>query len=130
VDRIDTRGDELLKLPEIGSRPDRLWRGGGSFLGLGDGAGKALLEALAGLDGFDVPVPGRPCDGERADQVGGGNGDVVDRTIEDGLVGARRALSAAELAHELEGSGADLVVAGGRLVVGEAFNAAAHSGYC
>src|SRR5947207_1372755 len=64
---------------------------------------------------------------ERVDQALRGRGDLVDRSIEDGFVHARRLRDAAQLAHELEGRGADLVIRGRRCKVGERLDITAHA---
>src|SRR5437660_6331530 len=64
---------------------------------------------------------------ERVDQALRGGGDLVDRSIERGFVHARRLRDAAQLAHELEGRGADLVIRGRRFKVGERLDITAHA---
>src|SRR5918992_2531189 len=77
-----------------------------------------LARPLPSLAQLLLAVPRRGARAQRVDQSMGGRGDLVDGAIEGGLVGARRSRHPAQLADELEGCRADLLVARRRLEVG------------
>ncbi len=60
-------------------------------------AAEALRCPLSGLLTHGFPIAWRPVDGERANQAGGGPGDVVHSLIEGSLVDARRLARTASL---------------------------------
>src|SRR5687768_2422149 len=75
-------------------------------------SGEALAGALTRLRELHIAVPRLGIRMQRVHQSAGRGRHFVHRSLEDGLVGARRAGRAAQLANELERRGADLVLAG------------------
>ena len=63
---------------------------------------------------------------ERRSSRRGGRGDLVDGALECRLVRLRRLVEAAQLAHELQRGGADLVLGRGRLEIEQRADVAAH----
>src|SRR5579863_124292 len=84
---------------------------GGAGLGFG-----GLFFAIAGSGGGF----------ERVQQAGGRGGNFLYRGEKGGLVGLRRLVEAADLAHELQRSGVDFLVGDRRIEVEENFDVAAH----
>src|SRR5689334_1350693 len=76
--------------------------------------------------GFDGAVARLGGGDQRTDQPCGARGHLVDRAFKGFLVGLGRHAEAAELAHELQRGGADLLLGGGRLEVVEGLDASAH----
>jgi hypothetical protein len=90
------------------------------------GRAEALLGPCARLGGLDLAVAGRRGRDELVEQRERDRGDLVDRPHERGFVRFRRRRGAADLAHVLERSRADLVL-GGRWVEGvERLDVSAH----
>jgi hypothetical protein len=89
-------------------------------------SGEALLRALARLLHLLDAILRRRRRLIRLDQAPRGRRHLVDRTLERGLVRARGPRRSAELAHELQRRGADLVLGGGGLEVRERSDVAAH----
>ena len=87
----------------------------------------AILGALACSARLHFAVARRSGGGELVDQSTGGRCDFVDGTLEDGLIGARRSARAAQFADELDCRGADLLVTGRRIKIGQGFDASAHT---
>src|SRR3569833_2681782 len=82
-------------------------------LGASDGAAEALGRAQPRLRRLDHPVLRRRARHQRVDQAARHPERVVDGAVEGALILLRRVGEAAQLAHELDAGGADLVVRGG-----------------
>src|SRR2546428_10180552 len=121
------------KLPSCGRVSSSL----ASIGSIGGAMGNALTDPPASPEPLDgslvclapllLPIPWWSAGVERVDQALRGRGDLVDRSIEHGFVRARRLRDAAQLAHELEGRGSDLVIRGRRCKVGERLDITAHA---
>jgi hypothetical protein len=92
----------------------------------------SLAEADAGafprLLGFDSAVPGWRNGMERIDEHAGSLRDLAHRLIEGSSISPRGFGEAADLAHELQCGGADLLVGGGRFKIEKRSNVTAHVG--
>src|SRR3954454_24815315 len=96
-------------------RPDRHFASGVTRLGSG-----------AGLLRLMLAVAWRAHRLKRVEQAVGGSRNLLDRTIEGGLVALRGMGKAAELTHELQRRGAHLVLRRRRLEVEQRPDVAAH----
>src|SRR5207249_4620318 len=67
---------------------------------------------------------------EPGEEPRGRGGDLLDGDLEGGIVGARRLLHPAHLAHVLERSRTDLLLGRGRLEVVKSSNVPAHGADC
>src|SRR5215203_3180166 len=89
-------------------------------------SGEALARALASLAGFLLAIARRRVDLQGGDEPLRGLRHLVDGALERGLVRARGTRRPAQLAHELQRRGADLVVGGRRLEVRQRLDVTAH----
>src|SRR5262245_31690571 len=87
---------------------------------------KPCARSLFRLHRLDLAIARRPRSLKRRDQPACRLRDLVDGTIKGGRVGLRGLGEAAQLAHELQRRGADLVLGRGRLEVEQRANVAAH----
>ncbi len=90
------------------------------------GVREPRLGASLPLGRLDLAVLGRRARDEAVEQALGRRGDLLDRTVEDLLVGLRGLRRSADLADELERRVMDLVVARGRLEIVECSDVPAH----
>src|SRR5207253_8123930 len=88
----------------------------------------AILGALACSARLHFAVTRRSGGGELVDQSTGGRRDFVDGTLEDGFIGARRSARAAQFTDELDCRGADLLVTGRAIEIGQGSDASGHPG--
>src|SRR5664279_2109204 len=82
--------------------------------------------ALARPGRLDFPIPWRRGRRQRIEELARYGGDGLDRGLERGLVGLRRLVEAAHLAHELKRGGTDLVLGHGRRKIEEGPDVSAH----
>ena len=87
---------------------------------------EARLGARLRLLGFDVAVARRAGRLQRCQQAAGRRRDLVDRAVERRLVDLGGTRVAAQLAHELQRGGADLVVGRGRREIEQRTDVPAH----
>jgi hypothetical protein len=88
---------------------------------------EANAGALPRLLGYDGAVLGRRTRVERINEHAGNLRDLAHRLLEGSFIGEGRFGEAADLAHELERGGADLLVGRGRLEIEKRSNVAAHA---
>src|SRR5262245_43394553 len=101
------------------------WRGLMMSLGA-RGPAVALGGAGPRLGRLDLAVARRGGGLQRLDQLARHPERVLHGPVERRLVGLRRLREAAQLAHELQRGGADLLVGGGRIEVEQGLDAPAH----
>src|ERR1700680_2099843 len=85
-----------------------------------------LARAGTGFLGFDLPVARGGGRLQRRQQPPRGAGDLLDGAIEGCRIGLRRPVEPGELAHELQGGGADIILARRRIEVEQRSDVAAH----
>src|SRR4051812_41665452 len=90
------------------------------------GLGESLRRALTSLAGFLFPVPRRRLDLDRIDKAAGSVGHFFNSPVERLFVGLGRMGCAAELADELDGRRANLIIGRRRREIGEGFDISAH----
>src|SRR5262249_44271330 len=87
---------------------------------------EAKCRAGARLLGLDLAIAGRSRRNQRIDQLARRPGDRLDGVVEGLFVGLGRPVEAAQLAHELQRRGVDLLVRRRRLEIVEVPDIAAH----
>src|SRR5579862_166951 len=90
--------------------------------------GEALRGPRLGLGPLDLAVFGRRGRVKRAEKLRRRDRHGVERPLERGLVGSRRLVEAADLAHILKRGGPDLALGGRGVEVVERSDVSAHDG--
>src|SRR5690349_10886948 len=106
-----------LPLLDQGATTAECRRGGSQVRSGGSCRGEALPRPLASPFRLDLAVPGRRGRDQRVKQPHRRGGDLLDGSLERGLVGLGWLGGSADLAHVLERRGANLLVGRGRLEV-------------
>src|SRR3954462_6997139 len=88
---------------------------------------KSLTRSFLGLAGLFFAVARRRRRRQRLDQTVGGSGHFVDRAVEDGFVRARRTIRSAQLPHELQSRGPDLVRGRRRRKISKGLDVSTHA---
>jgi hypothetical protein len=102
------------------------WREPSILPGFPLAAREPLACPFAGLSDFFFPIPRRRAGRQGMDQSMRGRRHFVDRTVERRFVRARRAIRATQLADELKGRRADLVVGRRRRKIRESLDIPEH----
>jgi hypothetical protein len=89
---------------------------------------ETLGRAFPRLGGLDGAIARRSIGDESAQQLVRSPRDLLDRAIERCLIGLRRSIETAQLAHELQGGRMDLLVRRGRLEIMKRPDVSAHGG--